>query len=234
MKIEFDLDETVSKALQSALSPERIFEKIETEIKKTVDAAITENFRSYGDFGKMVSQAVGEIVPHSIDMSGQSAFSDSLLQIVRERLSIYRDEALIKQLDETVSSLLEKPPVQVNLSMIIGEAIKAWSDSYHRDTSDSPTVIVEETTGLCAGYVHVYLDPKSGKSKYSCQCQIDITSEGKVYGLKADGENIGKSLFVGNLHHFDRYLFWLYTGATKIIIDQTDFSDVYYSEEHED
>ena len=236
MELNINLESTVSAALESALNPDRVRDIIETAVKKTVDHAIDQAFRPYGEFGKTVEKAIATLMPHSLDMEGVSGFNDLILKVIAKRVQEVGDERIEQALLPTLNKLLAPAPAELKLSDLVQTMLDEWGDHYRRDGSEKPTIIVERSDSIvsASGYHHIYLDPKDqsssyGSSKYACRVQIDITGQGDVYSLKVDGKDIKEQLFAGPMYDFDRYVFHLYTGKTKIIVDRTDFDDVYYS-----
>lgn len=234
MLVEIDVEATIATALKSAMDPERITTKIEELVRKTVDAALTEGFSSYSPFAKAVKSALETVVPHELSIQGSSSFRDTIIKAVTCRLLAFNDERLAGEIDRMMGSLLEQPPEEVKLSEVIARAVEQWQFSHYRNGSEYPTIIVERTEGVCAGYHHVYMDPTAGKPKFLCRCQIDITKEGRAFSIKVDGRTAGQSLLMGPLWDFDRYLFWLHTGGTRIEVDRTNFDNVRYDGEVDD
>ncbi len=237
MKVELNVEATIAAALEAAMAPGRIAKIIEEQVCKTVDSVIEKELNSYSEFSKNVKGAVSKVIPHDLDIDGAARFRDIINKALSSRVNAFFDEKLVSQLDKTLNDLMQVPPDAVTLSEIIAKAVELWTDDDigdGRKGSDQPTIIVESAAGACSGYHHVYIDPQYGKDKYSCRCQIDITDKGEAYSVKVRGDIAGKSLLLGPIYDFDRWLFWIYTGKTRIVVDRYDFDDVYYPEQVED
>lgn len=234
MQINVAIESILEKALAAALSPDVLQTKIEEQITKTVDAALSDAFGSYGQFRETVKTSIKALVPHDVTIEGQAKFRDVIIKAVSGRVQAFNDEKLLGQLDEALGNLLEQPPERIKMSELANKVVEMWSDNNKRHGSDRPTIIVDRVEGACDGYHNIFIDPEWGKSKWECRCQIDCQDNGKAYSVKVSGETAGKSLFIGPVYDFDRYLLWLYTGGTKLIVDRYDFDDLYYNQSNED
>lgn len=231
MKIDVPIEDMLADAIGKAFDQERLQEMVEKSVTALVNDVIKNETREYSKFGGVIRKAIQESLPQAIEIQNQSAFRDSIMKIISGRISAYKDDVLEKQMNSTISSLLESPPESILLSELVQKAVSMWkSESYIRQNSARPTVIVARSDGIVDGYYNIFLDPAAGTEKYACRCSIAITDGGEAYSIRVDGKETSKSLFVGPLYDFDRYLFWLYTGGTKIVVDKEYFDDLDYGD----
>jgi hypothetical protein len=223
MKFELNIEATVQAAIEEALAPATLRTKITELVGKVVDNALSDQFRSYGDFGKLVSAAIKTTIPHEVSINGAARFDHTLKQAIERRLATYNDQRMTEVLQPMLDSILEIPPAEIKLSKLVQDAKEGWADHHRRDGDNEMTVIVEQTS---YGSRWVHMDPRTRRSKYECQVRIGVSdSDGKMFGLKIDGQEVSKTLFAGDFYSFERDLFALFTRGAKLTVDVDDFSD---------
>lgn len=227
MYIEIDVEKSIAKSIQEALSGDLIKTAIEERVNKLIKSVVDEETGPYSDFGRLIQREIKEALPMTYSMENRSNFQDAILKIIEKNISAYQDKNLENRINELMSGLLKKAPEKIKISELVAQAAKMWEVS-------RPSVHVEVSAGLVSGYVHLYLDKERDKGKYSCSCSIAISDKGNVYSIKVFGQDLRDSLFVGPFYEFERFLFWLYTGGTIVEVDRTDFSDLYLPEYDED
>lgn len=227
MKIEMDVEGAIKQALENAIDVNIISVAVQGRLNKLVKDIIDEQTSSYSDFGRMIRDEIKSAFPSTYSMENQSNFRDAILKIVEKNITGYRDTQLEQKLNDLMSGLLQKTPESIKLSELILQAAKMWEVS-------EPSVHIEVSSGITAGYTNVFLDKESGKGKYSCSCSIAMTGSGKVYSIKTHGQDMRDSLFVGPIYEFERFLFWLYTGGTTVEIDCTDIDDLIFPKSDEE
>ena len=233
MQVTLNIEATIAAALESALSPDRLRETIEKKVSEVADRAIADAFSSYGEFGKTVKTAIAELLPHSVNIDGAASFQHIISRVISDRIAAVNDERMRQALDPMLRDLLVAAPATIKLSELVDQALEQWKSwhDYSSDFGQQPTIIVEREASSITGSLHhrIYMDWREGKSKYSCGVSMALHGEpGEVYSLEFDKKPAGEKLFVGPLYSFERTLFHLYTGKTKIVVDRTDFDDVYW------
>jgi hypothetical protein len=226
MQINLNIENTIANALAVALSPERLQAVIEKQVAEVTDRTIKDVFSSYGDFSKAVATAVKSLVPHEISMDGAANWNHAIGQHIARRLAAVNDQRIAQAINPMLDKLLETPPTELKVSELVQKAIEFWGDNYGESRNGSPTITVERKDRN--GYWGLYMDKESGKSNYSCEVILGVSSDGNVYSLKVNERDIKTIKFAGPFYRFEAYLFQLYTGGTKLILDTEDFSDVYY------
>lgn len=81
------------------------------------------------------------------------------------------------------------------------------------------TLLVDRSD-VVDGFRSISLDPKEGQRKYGCAIQLSTDREGQVYRLHINGAKIEEKLFVGNLCHFEKFLFHLFVCKVPIEFDE--------------
>jgi hypothetical protein len=224
MKIELNIEAAVQAAIEEALAPAVLREKITALVGKTVDGVLENQFRSYGEFGKAVEASIKTIIPHEVSIDGAARFDHALKGAIERRLASYNDERLSQSLQPMLDKLLTTPPAEIKLSKLVADAKEAWADNHRRDGDDCMTVIVE---GPSYGSHWIYMDPRANRDKYACQVRLGVTEDGKMFGLKIEGQEVGKTLFAGDFYYMERDLFALFTRGAKLIVDEEEFDTEY-------
>lgn len=222
MQINIDIESLVQDSITKALNPERIGALVEKCVRDSVDSALNETLRSYSPFGKRLKESIEAAVPHELDKGSFSTFHDCVNKVLSEKLTGYLEEKALREVGQTIDQLLEKPPESITLSALVAVMMEEWSGD--AEPGKAPTVIVDSSGSL--GWKNIYFDPKSRTSKYSCRLEIRTKDDGKTWSMSSQDLGSRKAWFYGAQFEFSRYCFWLYTGKTKLIIDETDFSDL--------
>jgi hypothetical protein len=226
MQINLNIEDTITNALNVAMSPERLQSVIEKQVADVTDRAIKDAFSSYGDFSKAVATAVKSLVPHEISMDGAANWNHAIGQHIACRLAAVNDQRIAQAINPMLDKLLETPPAELKVSELVQKAIEFWGDRYGVRRYGRPTITVE--TKDKHGYWSLFMDKEPSTSNYSCEIILSVGSDGNVYSLKVHERDIKTTKFAGPFFDFEAYLFQLYTGGTKLILDTEDFSDVYY------
>lgn len=229
MNIELNIEQVIANALSEALNPERLAEKIKVEAAKAADKAIEEAVNGYrSEFPKTIKAAVEKMLPHELSLDGQANWNHAIGQYLSQRLAAMHDQRIEQAVKPMLDKVLATPPAELKVSELVEKAIECWAEDASRERESNPTIIVEHSSGVVAGYWHLFMDKASHTSQYSCAVQIAVNDKGEVYGVKVDGKDPMKQRFAGPFFDFDAYLFQIYTGGTKLILDREDFDDVYY------
>ncbi len=233
MQINIEIESMVAEAVQNALQPAKVRDQINELVDGLVSNALRNTLRAYGDLAKDVERQIAESLPIGTKIDDLCNFSDLVRKGIATRINQLNDQRINDAIMPMVDNLLEPAPAEIKLSELVASAIDKFSDDYKRDEFGSqPTIIVEKSHGVGGDseFYRIYIDPHEAKSKYSCAYHLS-TYNGEVYSIKADGsESTEKSLFIGPFYGFDRLLVNLYTCKSKVIVDKTDFSDVYYGD----
>jgi hypothetical protein len=240
MKLEIDLEQSVRAALTAALDPERVGAIINEAVRKTVDEAIKSTFTGYRTpFTEQVNSAIKQLVPHELNIDGQAKFMHTIKEVIVKRVTEYQDGQIAQVLSPMLDKLLEPIPTEVKFSDLVAKMTACWKDSHINDGAYGPTVYVEKSTWNDDVH-YVYMDPKHhaegiySKPSGKCRVRFHVNKDGTIYGLSISDAKIENSMFVGSMYGFERYLFALYTGQCRIIMDKTVFEDLAYDREEND
>ena len=229
MQINLNIEEIVTQSISAALAPERLQALIEKQVGEVADKAIKDVFSSYGDFSKTVSTAIKTLIPHELSLDGAASWNHAIGQHIAQRLQSVNDQRIAQALNPMLEKLLETPPAQVKVSELVAKAVEYWGEEYGERRDGKPTITIDkDTDGITGGYWNLYMDEVEGTRNYSCAIQLAINKSGEVYSLKVNEQDIKTVKFAGPFFSFEAYLFNLYTGGSKLVLDEEDFSDVCY------
>lgn len=228
MQINLNIEEIVTQSISAALAPERLQAIIEKQVGEVADKAIKDVFSSYGDFSKTVSTAIKTLIPHELSLDGAARWNHAIGQHIAQRLQTVNDERIAQALNPMLDKLLATPPAEVKVSELVAKAVEYWGEKYGERRDGHPTILIEKSLGGLDGYWSLHLDEEEDKSPYSCAIHLRVTGNGDVYSLHVNERDIKTMKFAGPFFNFEAYLFQLYTGGSKLVLDKQDFSDVYY------
>jgi len=200
---------------------------IEEKVAKTVSDCVGNVLSSYSDFGKALSEHVKGALNVDFKELGLVGYNEIVLKIIKTKLTDSINTVGKQRIEKELSELLVDPPAEIKLSALVDQFKERLDREDRRSSRITCIVDTSDLTGLCPGYAHVFIDKKSGTSKYSCQIQIDVTPTGEVYGLKIGGQDIKNTLFLGPHFGFERSLFQMYAAGTKIIVDDDEVNDYF-------
>lgn len=228
MQINLNIEETIAQAIRAALSPERLQAVIEKQVGEVADKAIKSAFDTYGDFSKTVQTAIKTLVPHELSLDGAANWNHAIGQHIALRLKAVNDERIAHALNPMLDKLLATPPAELKVSELVSKAVEYWGEKYGKRRDGAPTITIEKHSGSTGGYWSLHMDEEEGRSLYACQIQLAVNKDGEVYSLKVNEQDIKTTNYAGPFFNFEAYLFQLYTGGTKLVLDEDDFSHVYY------
>jgi len=224
-----DMTNAVAAAFQNIVAAGAIEKAIEENLNKTIASIIQDQLKSYSDFGKQLSEHVKKALQVDFDNLGLAPYSDFILKIVRTQVDTQVGNVLAKQVEEQMTKLLQPAPAEIKLSKLIEDFIEHNKpDGCECGGSDRITLHIEESR---YGSRWIGLDKDEGKSEYSCEIRFAVSeSDGKIFGLRLDGKEADKTLFIGPIYGFERSLFQIYAAGTKLIVDGdcADDFDTYY------
>jgi hypothetical protein len=220
-----EMEIAVTAAFTTMAASGALQKVIEENVTKAVSECVKNTLGSYSDFSKALNEHVKTALNVDFRELGLTRYNEIVLKIIKAKLADSINTVGVQRLEKEMGELLVNPPAEIKLSALV-EQFKRNLDRYdRRDGRITCDVNTADSTGICPGYAHIYMDKESGKSRYSCEIQIDVTPAGKVFGLKIGGTDIKNTLFVGPHFGFERSLFQLYAAGTKIIVDGDDIDD---------
>lgn len=222
-----ELEKVVQDTINNMVSSGKVTEMVEKHLTNTVDEIVKDALRSYGDFGKEVKNAVNSVLKLDVDNVKLLDLSAVINTCIKQQLEVSVNENILSTISETIKEVtgqLDKN--EYNLSEII-EKFKVDAESWDKEDHDEITLVVENSD---YGYKHIYFDHKSDVKKYSCNFQLDLNKDGKIYAFKGGKIRASNDIRFASIHgSFERFIFRLYASGAKVIIDHV---DTYYEQEY--
>jgi len=226
-----EIETAVTAAFTTMAASGALQKVIEENVVRAVSECVKNTLGSYSDFSKALNEHVKAALNVDFRELGLTGYNEIVLKIIKTKLADSINSVGVQRLEKEMGELLVDPPAEIKLSDLV-EQFKESLDRYdQRDNRITCDVNTAGSTGICPGYAHIYMDKESGKSRHGCGIQIDVTPTGEVFGLKISGTDIKNTLFVGPHFGFERSLFQLYAGGTKILVDSDDVDDYYGDED---
>ncbi|MEN5084306.1 hypothetical protein ABE438_17635 [Bosea sp. TWI1241] len=198
-------------------SEEALRKVVAEKIGGVVARAVDDSMRTYGGVGQKIAKAVEK----ALDL-GEALDVPSYGHMVTAMLRAKMDEVLGQLVNEKLSAemteILKLAPKEVKLSEIVGRLVESEEQDADR-RGESVTCIVEESSAV-PGYRHIYIDPEADKRKHSCDAQIALDSDGKIYGLVIGGRDAKETIVMGRMHGWRKMIFGAYACGSKIILDE--------------
>lgn len=211
--------EAMVGAALSAMDKEGKVEAIVRQhIEKAIGLAVGEAITGYqAPFNKALQEYVKNALPMNFDRIGLDGYNEAIIAIIKRKLDASLEAWVNKGITEELEELLQPPPESINVSKLV-QQLKKTRDEY-RDGAGDVTVHIEDS-GSVDGHWRLHLDKAANKSARDCSYELAVDDKGKIYSIRTPYRgDITKALFIGPLYDFERTLFRLYAGKTKLILD---------------
>ncbi len=210
----------VNNSLAALAAEGKVEAIVRTHVEKAIGTAVAETITGYNStFAKALKAYIDGAMPMDFKAIGLDGYNDLILRTIKNKLDASLVAWVNKGIAEEMAELLQEPPESIKLS----ELVRQFRKENRHENDDEISVYLEEDDGSLLNYWTLSLDPKPGKRKHDCELYMAVDSQGQIYSLKvAYRGDMTKGMFVGRLYGFERTLFRLYVGKTKIIKDSVD------------
>lgn len=237
------LAERVSAYAQSDRPRELIDEGIEKLFKEVVNDA----FRSYGDFGGAIKEAIKAALPANVsDVFELQRYNGLVANALRERWEAAAvHSTIIEQADKSIAEVLDGKGLitgEVSLHELLTAFIDDHKDKAAEEQWERPEVRIEEGDSYGTGtkFMHIYFDEEPEdranrhrrRENYSLKhsMHVKITGQreaenhwrkadefGEVYSAQLDDKKIALNMSIRS--DWERMLASLYFGNAILVID---------------
>ena len=230
MNIEFDLESILATASIEAFQPERIQALMNKHLTKSVDDAISEAFSYRSPFNTMLKEKISQAMP--ADMEDLGRFGDVVLKQVNGYIQQYMEGQAQQMLQTQMAELLKPFDKEITMSKLAELLRDKFYGGFYGDCEESsPTIIIQQ--GKEEGWFDLYADAKQNTSQYSCELQARFKN-GLCWSFELNNQSINsRNKYFSCLFNADALILNLYTRQTKVILDETDFSDLYYENDED-
>lgn len=244
------LQELLADRVTAYAQSDRPRELIDEGIEKLFKEIVSDTFRSYGDFGGAIKEAVKAALPANLsetfELTRYNAMVANALKEKWENSGVGADMVRLAQMqiDEVLSK--DAMPAVISLQELLEAFVEDHKESAAEEHWEAPDIRFQPSD---YGGLHIYFDKKprdhaitrhsisSERSEYMLDNAIHISFDrngkdrddegrevGQVYAAKIDNEKISQTLKFRT--GFEKMVAALYFGASKIIVDcdEDDFS----------
>jgi len=199
---------------------EKLESIVEVQITKTIESIISDSFREYSDFGKLVKSKVESSLNVSLnelklpDMSG--FITDKVRQIAVNSMK----ESAMEDLQKSINAIIGSLPSEIKLSDIV----KSFGEHCHENVSSWWEEDYKSIAFYCVkddahGWWKVKMDEDADCPEYKCAYSFYVNETGSMFILKTK-EKLSKFEQSITRSDFEMLLLRLYHAhGTKIIID---------------
>ena len=228
-----DLNKIINEKMVEIENGGFVEKTIEDNLKKCLESVISDVFTWRGPVRDGIENYIKENININLDDLNIPQYNTLVVQAVNKKVKEMIEIQGINKLNECIDKMLIDVKEEYTLSEII-EQLKEddYKEKYEYSEDDYLTLIIN---GDEDGYKRIYLDLESDKSKYSCDYEIAIDKEGKIYSTHLGDIDITKKIKIGNLYGLNEMIFKIYSSGAKIILDQgmdSDNYDTYLGEDY--
>jgi len=250
-------EQTLQSMLMDGVTRFTISSKPAEIIDKHVEIMFTDiikdNFRSYSDMGKLVSQAIKDALPSNVsDLFELTRYNDLIATAMKSQWEssgvtgemLRRSQAAI---DEALKD--DIVPEFVSLNDLLNEFVEAHKERAADNRWERPRISIREDDSGYSGskHLHICFDPAPEECGYSssygdgdrkrsewdCANRISVSIKGEnaekneygeVYSAQLEGKPIGRNFMI--YRKWEKLTAALYFGGAKLVIDcdESDFS----------
>lgn len=209
---------------------------VQKQIEDAVTRAIKEATSSYSPFMKQLEASLEKVMHVGSDLD-YASFGDAVRQIVERQLARAAQDSLQGKIGDRIKELLEPPPAEMKLSTLVETFVEDLREAAKEDggchCGSGPlraSFVVEHPRGTSGvqGFVDIGLDDEHDKKKVA-ECDIQMTlflKKNEIFRLRFGRFNDMTTLFSGPLFGFEKALFQMKVGGTKMIFDESEAEDV--------
>ncbi len=244
------LQELLADRVTAYAHSDRPRELIDEGIEKLFKEIVSDAFRSYGDFGGAIKDAVKAALPANLsetfELTRYNSMVAAALREKWENSGVGADMVRLaqQQIDEVL--IKDAMPETISLQQLMDSFIEDHKESAAEEHWESPDIRFQPSD---YGGLHIYFDKKprdhsvssysrsSERSEYLLDNAIHISFDrngkdrddqgrevGSVYAAKIDNQKISQTLKFRT--DFEKMVAALYFGSSKIVVDcdEDDFS----------
>ncbi|OCG08896.1 hypothetical protein A9G13_02205 [Gilliamella sp. wkB178] len=219
---------------------------IDNAIEKLFKDIIDSEFRSYGNFGEIVRDAVKKALPANIqDIISLPKYNQLIVNSLQQQwLSSGVEQHFVDKATNLLNDIINEYPIPeyIYLSDLLEAFVEEYVEDAEEERWDRPDIRLE-VSDYDSGHIRVYFDKKPGanRSCYSLdnilacsrldekvidKLELNECEVYKVYSAKIDGDCIGKLLQPTNTK-YQNLIIALYYGQSKLVFD-CDVDDIVY------
>lgn len=162
------LQQLLAERVTAYAESERPRELIDAGIDKMFKDVVDDAFRSYGDFGKAIKEAVSKALPANVsDMFELTRYNALVAESLRQRWQAAAvSETLMVKASAAIDEVLANDFVagEVSLRQLIGAFVEDNKEKAAEENWERPEIRFEDGSIGSTPYLHIYFDPESEDS----------------------------------------------------------------------
>lgn len=239
------LEQLLHARISDFTASERPKEIIDQHVEKMFASVIEDAFRSYGDMGKAVKEAIQTAMPGDVsNMMELTRYNNLISNAMKEKWAQADvGSEMIRRTHEAIDEVISdmQMPEFVSLSALLEAFAEHHAEDAMENGWDAPRIEIEESDSL-DGYYHIYFDKDPTELRFDTRSvyrldnmlavrtrgveKHDGHEAGEVYAAQVDNDIMGKKMGVWT-SGWEKQMVALYYGGAKLIID-CDADDISY------
>lgn len=214
-----DFKAMVVDSIERLAASGAIEKHIDEQVSKTVQDIVHSELKSYSDFGKVLGEAVKKALSVQTMHMDLPEYNNLICKIVAKQVDMALGAVIEQQVSANLKKILNAPPAEITVQQLVDQLKEKVTESHGCHCDPIYLAIQIEESESSDGYWRLYLhdEAKNSLHKYSYRYQLAMDPQGCVYSLSVGGVKMEERLFVGPHYGFDRLLFAIYVGKTKVL-----------------
>lgn len=214
-----DLNKIINESLADIEKSGFVKETVDKAVKEAIGSVVTNVFSYRSPLRDQLEKYISNNLNVNLDELNITGYNTLVLKAVQEHLDRTLKVQGIDKLKERMNYMLSNAKAEYTLSEIVKEL---KNDEFIDFEDDEITLIIDNDNS----FVHIYMDPQEGVSKYSCAYKISM-NKNEVYTIKLGNKSVTTKDILANFIGFEDFLFKIYAAGSKIILDKGNYSDDY-------
>ena len=218
-----EIEKELKGAIESYIGSDKFKEHIANQAEKMVNEAVSNCFRSYGDIGKNIEEAVKEALAFNVKELGLTGYGKFIGEIVTQSLKkAMIDEKVQEKIEARISEITRVAPAVITYDDLKKAVIKHivedkltcggdFDEEYH-NINDLCTFKME----LGDSFLRIYIDSKPDQYENKCDYYLSIYKKNGAMSIKIRDNQFNAVDKITTWHFgFDDYLHGLFLSDTK-------------------
>lgn len=182
------LQQLLAERVADYAASDRPLELIDAGIDRLFKDLIEDAFRSYGDFGKAIKEAVKQALPANVsDMFELTRYNALVAEALRQRWQAAAvSETLMVKANAAIDEVLSNDLVsgEVPLSKLLEAFIEDHKEKAAEEGWEHPEIRVEDGSIGSSPFLHIYFDPEPESSRREARSYLSSSKSRGNYELK--------------------------------------------------
>lgn len=175
-----NIEQVAIEAVKNALNSESLKEIVEKKITETIEREVSDQFRTYSDFGKAFETAIKEQMKIDLDNIGFTEYNHFVATTIKNKFKAQLGKPLENQVDNLINEVLKLESDTVTLDSIIEDWRKAKSEYDQDSCGQFAFFVVRGADSWDNGQLTFYFDEDleksySQRSKRPSDCEASFT-----------------------------------------------------------